>query len=181
MSANKLWGPLLVLSSAASSLVFACVTPFAAFAVITTMTMPLRQALGTVAAVWFANQAVGFGFLGYPIAADSIAWGLVMGVAVLAATLCSAAALTRLSSRYDGVTKYAAGFAAAFGTYQGGLILTAVATGDMAAFSAEIIGGIAVLNGVWTVALAGVHLLLTRMEVHFPQAARQRHMQAMRA
>jgi hypothetical protein len=42
------------------------VVPFAAFAAATAGTLPLRRALGTMVVIWLANQAVGFGALGYP-------------------------------------------------------------------------------------------------------------------
>src|SRR5919197_176952 len=74
-----LWPALLVAASAVGSLVLACVMPFAAVAVVAVGTLPVRSSLLTVAAVWLANQALGYGVLGYPWTADSALWGLAIG------------------------------------------------------------------------------------------------------
>jgi hypothetical protein len=62
--ANHSWflPVLLVVVSAVTSCEFACITPFAAFAVATVYALSMRPALFTVAAVWLANQAVALPF-----------------------------------------------------------------------------------------------------------------------
>ncbi len=51
---------LLVAAGFLSSVTFECVTPFAAFAALAAATMPLPRALAMTAAIWLANQALGF-------------------------------------------------------------------------------------------------------------------------
>jgi hypothetical protein len=77
----KLWPAILALAAVGGSLVLTCVAPFAAFAVATAGTLRLRSALGTMAVIWLANQAVGFGALGYPWTLNTALWGLAMGAA----------------------------------------------------------------------------------------------------
>ena len=82
---------VLVVISAVGSWEFACITPFAAFAVVAAYALSMRAALFTVAGVWLANQAIGFAVLGYPWAVDTILWGIAIGAAaVLAAGLACA-------------------------------------------------------------------------------------------
>jgi hypothetical protein len=57
---------LLATACALASFVFACATPFVAFAVIAAATLPLSVALFAVGVAWLVNQAIGFGFLNYP-------------------------------------------------------------------------------------------------------------------
>jgi hypothetical protein len=71
------------------------VVPFAAFAAATAGTLPLRRALGTMVVIWLANQAVGFGALGYPWTLNTALWGLAMGATAVLATLTAARGLGR--------------------------------------------------------------------------------------
>src|SRR6266567_8154943 len=87
---------LLTASCALASFALACATPFAAFAVIAAATLPLRPALLVVTGAWLVNQSIGFGALHYPIDASTIAWGLAIGAATLAATAVSATVLRAL-------------------------------------------------------------------------------------
>src|SRR5438067_1170110 len=87
---------LLTVSCALASFALACATPFAAFAVIAAATLPLRPALLVVTGAWLVNQSIGFGTLHYPIDTGTIAWGLVIGAATLAATVVSATVLRAL-------------------------------------------------------------------------------------
>src|ERR1700759_3527998 len=80
---------LLAATSALASLALACATPFAAFAVIAAAMLPLRSALLVVTGAWMVNQGMGFGVLHYPIAATTMLWGSVIGVAALVATLAA--------------------------------------------------------------------------------------------
>ena len=75
---TKLWPAILALAAVGGSLALTCVAPFAAFAVATAGTLRLRSALGTMAVIWLANQAVGFGALGYPWTLNTVLWGLAM-------------------------------------------------------------------------------------------------------
>src|SRR6201994_4682618 len=87
---------LLAVSCALASFALACATPFAAFAVIAAAMLPLQSALLVVAGAWLVNQGIGFAALHYPVDANTILWGLTMGVAAIAATAVSAALLHRL-------------------------------------------------------------------------------------
>lgn len=80
---------LLVGACALASLVLACATPFAAFAVVAAAMLPAGPALLVVAAAWLVNQAIGFGMLHYPIDTNTVLWGLIIGVAALVATITS--------------------------------------------------------------------------------------------
>src|SRR5271154_2430920 len=83
-----LWPVLLAAAAVGGSLAFACITPFAAFAALAAATQKPRAALGTMALIWAANQAVGFAFLHYPFDLSTSLWGL----AILAAALLAAGA-----------------------------------------------------------------------------------------
>lgn len=78
---------LLTISCALASFVFACATPFGAFAVVAAAMLPLVPALAVVTGAWLVNQVIGFGALHYPVDANTILWGFAIGLAALVARL----------------------------------------------------------------------------------------------
>ena len=73
---RALWTVLIVTSGICLSTFFACATPFAALATLAVLKLARRDAVVVVGLMWLANQAIGYGFLGYPWTWDSAAWGL---------------------------------------------------------------------------------------------------------
>jgi len=158
--ANQSWflPIVLVAISAISSWEFACITPFVAFAVAAAFALSAPAALFTVAGVWLANQAIGFGVLGYPWTADTILWGFAIGAAALLAAGLACATLRLLIQ--NRVVAFGASFVVALGAYQGGLFLMTFALGGRDAFTSAIVGHVALLNLGWTVALVGTYEIL---------------------
>ena len=146
---------LLAASCALASFALACATPFAAFAVIAAAMLPLPSALIVVGAAWIVNQAIGFGWLHYPIDPSTIAWGFVIGLAALAATLASAIVL-RVLSRTATPIVLAAAFFGAYGTYELALFAATPVLGGSGSFTAAIVGRLGLLNAVWLIGLVGV-------------------------
>src|ERR1700709_2513654 len=76
---RALWIVLIVTSGTCLSTFFACATPFAALATLAALKLGRRDAITVIGLVWLANQAIGYGLLGYPWTWDSAAWGLSIG------------------------------------------------------------------------------------------------------
>jgi hypothetical protein len=154
---------LLVAASVGFSLGFACAVPLAAFATIAALTLPRREALLFTGAVWLANQAAGFGVLGYPTDANTIAWGAVMGIAALLAVIAGHWAA---GGRRTAVIRALTAFAAAFVVYEAVLFIAAVAAlGAVENFSPAIVGYVLALNAVGLVVLYGLNLIAARAGV----------------
>ncbi|MDH2342220.1 hypothetical protein QCM77_19745 [Bradyrhizobium sp. SSUT18] len=143
---------LLTVSCALTSFVFACATPFAAFAVVAAAMLPLRTALLVVTGAWLVNQTIGFGVLHYPIDASTIAWGFVIGAAAL---LSAAVASTVLRMLPQGRTPLmlAITFVAAYAVYEFALLAATPFLGGEGAFTAAIVARIGLTSAVW---LAGL-------------------------
>ena len=111
------WIALLAAATVAGSLVFACAAPFAALAAIAALHMGRRDAFTLAGLAWGINQAIGFGFLGYPLTWETVGWGLAIGVGALVATAVAieAVVLARAAGR---IASTAAAFVAAFASYQ---------------------------------------------------------------
>jgi hypothetical protein len=149
------WSAFLIIGSAVGTLAFACATPFAAVAALAALTLPARAALITALGVWLGNQAVGFLLLGYPLTADSLAWGPVLGAsAILAAT-----AAIQLASRFDraDLRRWLAAFAAALVVQQAIVLAASLVDGTA---SLQIAAAVSGLNAVWFIGLAVVHRLV---------------------
>jgi len=157
---RPLWLGSLVAASAALTTVYTCVTPFAAFAVIAAMWLPRGQGLSFMAAVWLANQAVGFAVLSYPWTASTFAWGAAIGGAAMSGTLLAQWSVAWLGS-FHAAARTTVAFAAAFAVYELALYVVAVSMlGGLGAFAPQIIGQVLLLNAGTLVVLLALKQLL---------------------
>jgi hypothetical protein len=136
---------VLTVACALASFAFACATPFAAFAVTAAAMLPLRPALLVVTGAWLVNQGIGFGALHYPIDGNTMLWGLVIGIAALAATVTSAAILRWLPQRSTPLV-LALALIGGYGAYEVALLAATPFLGGADSFTAAIVGRIAVVN-----------------------------------
>lgn len=163
------WIVVLTVAPIASSIVFACATPFAALATIAALYVDRRDAFIVAGVAWIANQAVGFGFLHYPRTWDSLNWGIAIGTGAMIATALAAAAGSALRT-FGWVLTLLVSFAAAFVSYEMTLYAaTAVLPADSSAFSLTVVLYILRINVVAFSGLlvlqyagAGIGLALTR-------------------
>ncbi len=159
---------LLTIACALASFAFACATPFAALAVIAAAMLRLRTAILVVAAAWLVNQAIGFGLLGYPVDANTILWGLVIGAAALAATAMSALVLRSLPQTTNPVALGSA-LMGAYAAYELVLLAATPILGGAGDFTMAIVGRLGVLSILWLIGLVAaceVVRLLTATRRH---------------
>lgn len=149
-SRNWLWPALLAVAAIGGSWALACVTPFAAFAVILAESESRTTALVTIGLIWFANQLVGVLLLGYPLDGHSLGWGVVIGIAALLATVAAAAVAQTGMQRWF---RLIIAFAAAFAVYEAALAMVAAITGELAHFAPITVMQLAALDAAWLVAL----------------------------
>jgi hypothetical protein len=150
------WLVFMIAASVALSLGFACATPLAAFGAMSALSLDRRNAVLFTGAVWFANQAVGYSILGYPLTANSIAWGAVIGVAAILGVLGAHWCALRLAEG-SRVAATVAAFVAAFVVYEVALFAAAVMVlGGTEAFTLAIVGRIFETNSV---AMTGLVLI----------------------
>jgi hypothetical protein len=154
--AHQVWLAGLVVGVSALSFVFACATPFPAFAVLAAMTLSRPDAIRTTVALWMVNQVIGYGMLGYPRTVNSVAWGLAIGVAAVSCTLIARPIIRRLSAA-RGPIRTAAALGATFAVYEAALFTLAVAgLGGTGSFAAPIVGRVLAIN---VAAFAGLYAL----------------------
>ncbi len=164
---DGIWIALVAGSSILFSLALACATPFAAIATVAGGMMARRDAVVLVGIAWLANQGIGYLVLDYPLTLDSFAWGGMIGVATLLATLMAGEIARRWPALMISLT---VGYLAAFATYE--LIVfaaTAFLPSVDGAFSLEIVARI---FGINLLALAGL-LVLYRAAVAIGLLARR--------
>ncbi|MGO9171199.1 MAG: hypothetical protein ACLP7P_04445 [Rhodomicrobium sp.] len=144
---SALWMAFIAAASVALSFGFACATPLAAFGAMSALTLDRRNAVLLTGAVWLANQAVGCSILNYPLTANSLGWGAVLGLAAIFAALAA-----RWSAlRFAGISPLAmpaAAFVAAFAVYEITLFAAALLLGGTEDFTAAIIGRVFEINAI---------------------------------
>lgn len=151
---SLIWMAVLLGTAILFSFALACGMPFAAIGALAALTLSTRDAVFFVGLGWFANQAIGFGFLGYPFDVMTLAWGVALGLSALAAV--GAAVLVR--QRNKGATmalQFGATFLAAWAAQQAIVFAaTLVLGGTLTAFAPAVVWFI-----FWTNALAFIVLL----------------------
>lgn len=153
-----LWVGLLTVASVVMSGVFACATPFAALAALAALDIERRNGLFLIGAIWAANQIWGYAVLGYPLDAATVGWGLAIGAGAVVAFLCARAVVAVLP--HSAVLVAASALIVAFLTYEGVLYAAAlVIPGGDDAFSAAVVGRIAVIDAVSFAVLLVAHRL----------------------
>jgi len=153
---KQAWLACLVLAVSGLSFVFDCATPFAAIGALAAMTLSRTDAIRITVALWLANQAIGYGVLGYPRTVNSFGWGLAIGAAAVLSTIVARLIVSRLRTARS-LTRAVVALAGTFAVYEAALYTAAVAgLGGTGAFAAPIVTRILVINAV---ALAGLALL----------------------
>jgi hypothetical protein len=150
---------LLVAASVVFSLGLACAVPLAAFAAAAALSLSRLGALSLILLVWLANQLVGFTLLGYPWDTSTFAWGVVLAVVAVLATLAAQWVVGRLSDARRAFTATAT-FLAAFAVYESALFtVSATLLGGTEIYTAPIQGRIFAINATAFVGL----LVLNRL------------------
>jgi hypothetical protein len=154
---NALWMVLIVGSGIGLSTFFACATPFAALATLAALKLGRRDSFAVIGLIWLANQAIGYGFLGYPRTWDSAAWGLAIGVSAGLALL----AARGLSTSRPAPLTISLPFVAAFAAFELGLYVAEFALpGSEWAFSASVIGHVLLINAIAMCGLMAIYQLV---------------------
>ncbi len=166
---------LLTAACALASFAFACAAPFAAFAVIAAAMLPLPAALAVMAGAWLANQAIGFGALGYPHNWNTVFWGFAIGAAALVAT-AAARLVLRALPRTNAPVALVLALVGAYAAYEIVLLAFTAFLGGTGAFTVAIVARLGLLNVVWLIGLVATCALF-----RFLGAFRERHALSPRA
>jgi len=165
--ASALWIMLLTLASTATTLVFACATPFPALAALAAAYMRRTDGVLLALAAWVASQAVGFCLLDYPRDAGTILWGVAIGTAAVAGALAAHAAAARAGTT---ATRLVAGYLAAFVAFKLVILGWSVARGDVgSALSIEVMARQFVRNAAILAGLFALYRLLVAAGVPSPR------------
>ena len=153
---SALWIAFMAAASVALSLGFACAAPLAAFGAASALTLSRRNAMLATLGAWLANQATGCTALGYPLTANSLAWGAMLGLAAIAAMLAARWSGAHVAGLFRAAIPVAA-FAAAFVAYEATLFAAALTfLGGTEDFTIAIVSRVLEINAI---AMLGMLLL----------------------
>ena len=153
-----IWSAIVGLTAVVGSYGLACVFPFAALAALAAVTLPTRQAVALLGAVWAANQIVGFTLLSYPHDGQALVWGFIIGVAAfagLAAAKLAFGAETRIVS-----VRSVAALVASIVAYQGVMFIGAFALDGFESSTPEIVATVARNDVLWFAGLVALRVAL---------------------
>ena len=164
-----LWIASIAALSIGGSLAFACAAPLAAIAAFAGTKMKSGEGMTLVAAAWLSNQIVGFGVLGYPMTAETFAWGAALGLATIVAFVAARAVSV---STGTSAAALAGAFVAAFAAYQASLYAAGLVLGGVhEAFSLAVIQHVLAVNVVGFVGFALLHRGAEAFSLIRPRAA----------
>lgn len=153
------WPATLAFATIVGSLAIACMMPFVALAVMTAATMPLRRAIATMTAIWFANQLLGFTVLGFPWTAYAFGWGGALGAASIMSVVVARHLVAGTNDLV--VARLTAAFAVTFATYEALLFGFATIVGGRDMFTPGIVAQIAVNDALWFAGLLALRIALS--------------------
>jgi hypothetical protein len=161
-ASDRRWTFLLVAIGAFSSVIYPH-PPFVAFGAIAGTTLKPKRAILVALSIWLVNQVVGYTVRQYPWSADSLLWGLMLGLGTLIVT---ALALLRPPFSQKTLRGHCVWLGAialvGFAVFQS-LILTVdwLLTGShMLTWAIAL--SILINTIIWTIALALIHLVFVR-------------------
>ena len=160
------WQMFLITVGSASSIIYPHV-PLVGFAAVAGNTLTRNKALISAMSIWFANQLYGFTIRAYPKTLESLTWGLVMGLGMLAVTWLVTALRPQFSRcNLQGYLLWLAiSLIGGYAIYQGSIVLVAQWMGGHG-FSSTILWKNFLRDVIWAMALFGVYgCILLRHEL----------------
>lgn len=130
-AASTLWIVLLTAASTATTLMFACATPFPSLAALAAVHMHRKDGIRLMLATWLASQIVGFGVLGYPHGLDTFGWAAALAMASVCSALAAYGALDQLGER-PLMARLAVAYVAGFVAFKAVILAWAVGLGGLA-------------------------------------------------
>lgn len=149
----------LAIASVVLSLALACAAPFAGLAATAALFLSPRHAVAAALVGWAANQAVGYGFLGYPMDSQSFAWGAVLGVSAVTAATAALGSMRLAPAAIAPAVAFIAAFAAQQATV---FAATAILPSHPEAFALAVVAGLFATNALAFAVLAGSVFLARR-------------------
>lgn len=153
--ASFTWTLILTLATIGGTFALSCVTPFAALAVALAATVGLRASLCIMITVWFANQLIGFGLFHFPPTANTLLFGVAIGVASVVSTIVASVMMKYMSSG-TAPLRLGVALALSFAAYETILLAAAPFFGDLETFRPAVVAELAFVNAV---SLAGMVVL----------------------
>lgn len=167
-AASTVWILLLTFASTATTLVFACATPFPALAALAAVHMRRSDGIWLMLAAWLASQAVGFCLLDYPRDAGTFGWAAGLATAAVASVLGAYAALRLIPGRST-LVQLGVAYLAGFVAFKLVVLGWAVPLGGIAStIDPAILMRQLVRNGAILIGLYALYRLLTAIGVPRP-------------
>ncbi|AFZ47095.1 hypothetical protein Cyast_1126 [Cyanobacterium stanieri PCC 7202] len=165
---SRIWFITLLALGSFSNVVFTCALPLVGFGAIASKTLPKSKAITTISLIWLVNQIIGFTMRDYPLDFSTFAWGIVILLGGLLATIFGLLQFERQSKNFRQylcaiVLILVIGYIA----YQAMIWLGGVVLGGLHGFNVPVLWQVFYINALWTVALTLLHNLFIAQKLKF--------------
>jgi hypothetical protein len=155
----------LLLGVAVVSALLGCAMPLCALGASAAFLVPRKNAFAIVGIGWLLNQVLGFTVHAYPRTGATLAWGVAIGVAAIAATYVA----SLVAQRGHDVLNAAFALAASFAGFEIVLVLASIRLGGWGAYEPSIIMQLFAVNALWFACTVGAVVAIQRFR-HEPIA-----------
>lgn len=153
------WTAVIDGAAVLGSFALACMTPFAAIAAVSALTLSRRAGILAVLGAWMINQIIGFGFLGFPTDPMTILRGVAIALSMFAGFAVADA--VRGNAGTLSLARMVAAIAGSFVAYEVVTYLTAMVLGGTENFTPAIVWMLARNDALWFTGLMALYLALT--------------------
>lgn len=159
IAASRLWQYCLITIGSASSLIYPH-APLVSFATLAGITLSRRQAVLSVALIWFVNQFYSFTVRQYPLSAIAILWGVSMGLETIVVALRRSMQPSFSHSSWVGQSMWLGiALLLGFGIYQSSILFVNQWVG-MHGLTADVLLRIFVRDLIWAIVLFALYKVL---------------------
>lgn len=161
VSQSQTWFFVLTALGAISNVLYTCTVPLVGFSAIAGTTLLRRKAIFTIFSLWLVNQAIGFTLRQYPWTLSTLAWGGVMLLGAIIATILTA---IRTQTHQKGALYFlgqiGVTLVSSYLIYELIIWLAGFILGGVSEFTPSILWQIFMGNAIWAMGLTSIYCLL---------------------
>ncbi|NJL91252.1 MAG: hypothetical protein HC916_16825 [Coleofasciculaceae cyanobacterium SM2_1_6] len=161
VSQSRTWFLMLIVLATMSNVIYTCNVPLVGFAAISGITLTRRKAMLIIFTMWVVNQVLGFTMRQYPWTLSTFAWGGVMLLgAMLATVLASYLSHNKVKGLPSYLSQAGVSLVGGYVVYELIIWLAGFVLGGVSGFTLPILWQILISNGIWAMVLTGIYSLL---------------------
>ncbi|MBF2055983.1 MAG: hypothetical protein IGQ45_01925 [Cyanobacterium sp. T60_A2020_053] len=171
---SSIWFFSLLALGSFSNVVFTCALPLVGFGALASTSLSKSKAIITILLMWLVNQVIGFTMRDYPLDFSTFAWGVVILLGGLLATMFGLFRFERYSSSFrQYLISIFASLMIGYIAYQAMIWVGGAVLGGLHGFNLAVLWQVFSVNALWTIALMVVHNVLIAQKLKFSSSVKK--------